>query len=237
MAHQAGFDAIFVDLEHSTIGLDAASGLCALARSIGLVALVRVPVLQHQLATRLLDGGADGVVYPRVSSVDEARAIVEACRFPPLGHRSVVGRGLNNFYADVNLDEANRHGNAATACIAMVETLEGVAEATAIASTEGIDALLVGASDLSSELGVPGQTGHPKVVAAIDEVARACQEHGTYLGVGGVAEGEQLARLTEAGARLFVPGADHGFLMAALQGAADRMRPAVRTCHPDDPAE
>ena len=90
-ARTCGFDALSVDLEHSVIPEAAAAQICITAMQVGVTPLVRVPSHAAHHANRLLDAGACGIVAPHVNTAEEARAIVQACRFAPQGQRSVAG--------------------------------------------------------------------------------------------------------------------------------------------------
>src|SRR5665647_3218089 len=105
--------------------------------------------------TITLDAGALGIICPNVSTRAQAEAFAKACRFPPLGERSVAGAGPLQGYRATPLSEVNSQGNALTSCIAMLETPEGIANADAIASVPGIDVLLIGSNDLCTAMGIP----------------------------------------------------------------------------------
>ena len=113
--------------------------------------------------SRVLDGGAQGVIVPDVNTRGQAGAIVNACRFPPLGKRSVMGLGPALGYRAVPLAELNPKLNAETAVIVMLETAEGVENCEAIAAVDGVDVLLIGSGDLTTDLGIPGQIDHPRL--------------------------------------------------------------------------
>ena len=153
IADACGFDAFFIDMEHCTITLDAAAQICVAALPVGVTPLVRIAGHDFEDATRLLDAGALGIICPNVSTPAEAQAFARACRFPPLGERSVGGAGPLQGYRATPLAEVNAQGNAATLCIAMLETPEGIANADAIAAVPGIDVLLIGSNDLCTALG------------------------------------------------------------------------------------
>src|SRR5579864_8705036 len=87
----AGYDWLFLDLEHNSMDLDTAVQISVAALGAGIAPIARVPAGQHWLATRILDGGGLGIVMPHVDTVEEAKAIADALRYPPLGHRSVAG--------------------------------------------------------------------------------------------------------------------------------------------------
>src|SRR6478672_9294130 len=136
LADSCGFDAFFIDMEHCTISLDDAAQICVAALPVGVTPMVRIAGHQFEDATRLLDMGALGIICPNVSTRTEAEAFVQACRFPPLGERSVGGAGALQGYQQTPLGEVNKQGNASTTLIAMLETPEGIANADAIASVE-----------------------------------------------------------------------------------------------------
>jgi 4-hydroxy-2-oxoheptanedioate aldolase len=175
-----GYDWLFLDLEHNSMDLDIAVQISVAALGVGIAPVVRVPAGQFWLATRVLDGGALGIVMPHVDTAAEAPEIADRLRYPPDGHRSFAG-GLPHFgYAPIAMGPACAAINAATLIVVMLETPEAIANAAAIAAVPGIDSLLIGSSDLSIELGVPGQLGDERIVDAYRTVIEACQAHGKY---------------------------------------------------------
>ena len=228
VADACGFDAFYIDMEHSSISVDTTAQLCTAALPLAITPLVRTPGHRHHDASRLLDGGALGIIYPHVNTREEAEAFVAACKYPPLGHRSVAGAGPAQLYRTVSLAEVNRQGNELTLCIAMLETPRGVENADAIAAVAGIDMLLIGSNDLCTELGIPGDLRHPKIRAAYEVAAKACMAHGKYLGVGGVRGDAELTRdLVRIGARFVIAGSDLGYLMSAARSDVEEIRKAV----------
>ena len=87
----AGFDWLFIDMEHNAMDVDMATQISVAAQDAGITPLVRVPGFEHHHASRVLDCGAQGIVVPHVDDAETAAQMVSNCRFPPLGHRS---RGL-----------------------------------------------------------------------------------------------------------------------------------------------
>lgn len=225
IAAACGFDSIFVDMEHSPVSLETTSLLCAGAIGLGITPLVRVPSHQRHHATRALDGGALGVIFPHVNNRAEAEALVENCRFAPLGHRSVMGTGPALGYRSLPLGEINHSLNDQTLLIVMLETPEGIANANDIASVAGIDVLLIGSNDLCTELGIPGQLRHARLREAFDATAAACRAHGKILGVGGIRGDLELqSDLVRMGARFIIAGSDVTYLMAAARKDAETLR-------------
>src|SRR5438067_9696200 len=108
VAEAGGYDALYVDMEHSPYSIDTAATICAAAIGIGITPLVRVPSHDGHWSSRVLDGGAQGVIVPHVNNRSEAEAVVRNCRFPPLGRRSVMGLGPALGYRAMPLGEINR---------------------------------------------------------------------------------------------------------------------------------
>lgn len=213
-----GFESLYVDMEHSPIGLEAVSAICTAAAAFGVTPLVRPPGHGAEWIGRILDGGAQGIIVPHVNTAEQARAIVEAARFPPLGHRSVMGPGPGTGYRAMPLREINDTLNAGTLVVCMIETPQGVANADAIAAVAGVDALLIGSNDLCTEMGIPGELRNPRLREAYVTVAAACAAHGKVLGVGGIRGDAALQEdLIGLGARFLITGNDVGYLMAAAR--------------------
>src|SRR5581483_3174189 len=227
IAESCGFDAFFIDMEHCTISLDAAAQICVAALPAGITPLVRIAGHQFDDATRLLDMGALGIICPNVGTRAQAEAFVRACRFPPLGERSVGGAGPLQGYRATPLGEVNRQGNAATTLIAMLETPEGISNADAIAAVPGIDMLLIGSNDLCTAMGIPGELKSPKLRAAYETAAKACKAHKKILGVGGIrADVDHVAELVKLGARFVISGSDVQYLMRSARDEVAALRKA-----------
>lgn len=228
IAAACDFDAVYVDMEHSPISVDTTATICTAALGAGITPIVRVPGHDLRLATRVLDGGALGVIFPHVNSAEEAAAMADGCRYPPLGHRSVMGPGPALGYREMPLGDVNERMNAETLLIVMLETPQGIANADAIAATPGIDMLLIGSNDLCTELGIPGQLRHPKLRDAFEATAAACKAHRKILGIGGVRGDLELqSELFRLGGNFIIAGSDVTYLTAGARADAKRLRDAV----------
>jgi 2-keto-3-deoxy-L-rhamnonate aldolase RhmA len=218
MLKTCGFDWAFLDCEHSSMELDTAAQLAAASLSAGVTPLVRVPGLEHWHASRLLDNGAQGIVFPHIEDEAQARRAVEACRFPPLGHRSMGGGLPQVGFASLPVGETARLVNEQTVVVVMIESPRGVANCEEIAALPGVDALLIGTNDLCFEIGIPGQFGDPRVAEAYRKVIAACRKHGKFAGMGGMYTPELIERHVAMGVQLVLSGSDFSLLMQA--GAA-----------------
>lgn len=215
IAAACGFDAIYIDLEHNPTSLETAAAICVAALGVGVTPIARVTSHDPHDATRILDCGAQGVMVPHVGSATEARAIVEACRFAPAGHRSAAGTVPALGYAALKQGEINRLLNDNTLLIAMLETPDAIEQADAIAAVPGIDMLHIGSTDLSTEMGIPGEYKHEPMRAAYEATARAARAHGKSFGVGGVREDLEFQTwLLKLGVRYLTGGSDVGYILS-----------------------
>jgi 4-hydroxy-2-oxoheptanedioate aldolase len=220
----AGYDFLFIDLEHGAASVETAFQISVAALDAGIAPLIRVPNGELALGTRCLDGGGTGIVIPHVDTPEEARAMVDAFRFQPLGHRS-IGGGYPQFgFAAVPAQEVVTALNDATLVVAMMETPRAIENAEKIAAVPGIDVLLMGTNDLCLEMGIPGQLEHERVVAAMDTVIAACGKHGKWPGLGGVYGKELMKRYIGRGMRFVLCGSDLSILLAAAQDQAKSAR-------------
>ena len=213
----AGFDWLFIDLEHGALSIETAAQMCLAALDAGIAPLVRVPNGEYSLATRLLDNGALGIVVPHVETAAEASTIADKLRYPPQGHRGVYSVMPQFDYKPAADMTASL--NTSNLIAVMLELANAIANAEAIAAVPGIDVLLIGTNDLCVELGVPGELGHAKVVEAYARMIAACRKHAKWPGMGGVYDDTLMQRYIDMGTRFILAGGDLGFLM---DGAAKR---------------
>jgi 2-keto-3-deoxy-L-rhamnonate aldolase RhmA len=224
IAGASGFDAIYVDLEHGVTPLDVTSMLCTTALGSGLLPFVRVPSLDVPTITRVLDGGALGIIVPHVDTPEQAHAIVDACRLPPLGRRTPYGMTPVTGYRPLGGGDLIEALDRDVVVAAMIESEAAVGKAEQIAATDGVDLLLVGAHDLSVDLGVPGRVRDAAVLEALGVVAEACAAHGRCFGVAGIADPEILRSLIPRGLRFVSAGTDVGLLQQAATARVDELR-------------
>jgi 2-keto-3-deoxy-L-rhamnonate aldolase RhmA len=229
IAKGTGHKAIWVDLEHSTMSVDTAAAICASALDLGMLSLVRVPENDHSIIGRLLDGGALGIIAPRIETVEEAEAVVSACRFPPLGHRSAVATLPHVAYRRMPATELQSLMNRATIVKILIESPRGIENLEGIASLPGVDIIGIGSNDLSAELGVAGDVRHPKMRAAHDVALAVCAAQDIPLAIGGIADPQYAAELIQRGAAPFLFTAiDSDLLHVAAKDRIDRALAALK---------
>ncbi|MCP2138494.1 2-keto-3-deoxy-L-rhamnonate aldolase RhmA [Rhizobium sp. SLBN-94] len=225
IAKGAGFDSLYIDLEHCSFSLETVSQISMTAVAMGVTPLVRVAGLNKADISRTLETGAQGIIVPHVENRSQAEEIVEAAKFPPKGDRSLLGINAHTLFKGGPAAEIMEKMNQATLVVAMIESVNAVENADEIASVDGIDMLLVGTNDLCNSLEIPGEVGHQRVLEAYDHVAAACRMRGKHLGVGGLNSRPEIAKeLIAKGARYVSAGSDTGILMAAATATARAFR-------------
>jgi 2-keto-3-deoxy-L-rhamnonate aldolase RhmA len=224
MLAACGFDFAFLDMEHNTMSVDTAAQIAVACHDAGVTPLVRVPGYEHYLATRLLDAGAMGIVFPHVDTAEHARQLVGNCKYPPMGHRSLGGPVAQLGFRAHPRAESTAAVNEATLLVMMLETPEAIDNADAIAAVPGVDVLLIGTNDLTLEMGIGGKYDDPRIVRAYETVVAACKRHGKYPGMGGIYDHPTMEAYIKRGARFVLCGSDMSFIMAAGQARAEFLR-------------
>jgi 4-hydroxy-2-oxoheptanedioate aldolase len=219
-----GYDWLFIDMEHSSLDVEAASQIAAACLPLGITPIVRVPGKEHHHASRLLDCGAQGIVVPHVDSVEEAQRAVSYCKYPPIGHRSAVGALPQFAYRSVPIGEATATINRETFVCVMLETPDAIAQADAIAAVPGLDCVMIGSNDLCMEMGIPGKFTDPRLEQAYATVLAACKRHNVVPGMGGVYEPALMKKFIGMGMRFVLSGGDLGFLMAGARERSEFLR-------------
>src|SRR5437667_5945660 len=163
IAKTAGFDSLYVDIEHSSLSLETTSQICVAALEIGVAPFVRVPSTRPEHVSRALAGGALGVTAPHIRSAAEAREVVASAKYPPLGERSMGGALPHLQYRSFPAAEANAAMNEATMVVVQFETADAIDKAEEIAAVEGVDLVLMGTNDLLADMGLAGQYEHQLV--------------------------------------------------------------------------
>ena len=225
LAKTAGFDSIYIDVEHSSLSLETTGQICIAALEAGVAPFVRVPSTRPEHVSRVLDNGALGVIAPHIRSAAEAREVVAAAKYPPLGGRSHAGALPHLHYRAFPVAEVNAAMNEATMVVVQFETAGAIERAEEIAAVEGVDMVLIGTNDLLADMQLAGQYEHARVRDAYVRTIAACRKHGKHVGVGGLSSRPNLvAEFVKAGARYVSTGTDLAFLLAESTARARQVR-------------
>ncbi|PWY64979.1 2,4-dihydroxyhept-2-ene-1,7-dioic acid aldolase-like protein [Aspergillus sclerotioniger CBS 115572] len=228
IAKAAGYDSLFIDLEHTCMTVSDASQLCITAISAGITPFVRVP---HQcgsgLIQRVLDVGAMGVVAPHINGIEDAKEVISVSKYPPFGTRSLSG-GFPHFeYASPSpgflMEQMNRSGSQ---CFIMIETVKALEAVDDIAALPGCDVLLVGSQDLATAIGTLPDWDDPRFWNALEAVGNAAKKHGKLMGIAGLYHRPDILEkvIKELGARWIVGGHDVGLLLTGGRANSDLLK-------------
>jgi 2-keto-3-deoxy-L-rhamnonate aldolase RhmA len=181
-----GYDFLFFDMEHSASGFETICNMIWASRSAGITPIVRVPDPERFYVSRVLDAGAQGVIVPRVETIEQVDMIVGFSKYPPAGDRGAALGGRHSDFqpmADPRAGMAQANNEVLVGI--QIETLPGLGRVHDLASRPGVDLLFVGPQDLSVALDVPNQWESPVLDDAIQRVAAAGQACGVAVGIQG----------------------------------------------------
>jgi 2-keto-3-deoxy-L-rhamnonate aldolase RhmA len=222
---QAGMNFVMICMEHSDYGLQTVTEMVAHAHAAGITPIVRIPDLQYEWVTRLLDGGCQSLILPHARNGDEVRRFIELAKYHPEGRRGMaIYLGASTDYEDVAPADAMAHANANSLLAVLIETREAVENLDELL-VPGIDLALVGHQDLAQSLGVPGEYKHPLVRTANDKVRQLCRERGIAI-AGAVDRPESMQSVIDGGAQFLLYGTD----LILMRREAERAAGALASC-------
>jgi 4-hydroxy-2-oxoheptanedioate aldolase len=223
----SGLDWLLIDMEHGPNTLTTVQHQLQVIAAYPVTPVVRVPFNDPVIIKQMLDAGAQNLLVPMIGSAGEARAAVAALRYPPEGIRG-VGSALARSARWGRVDGYVQNASQTVSLIVQIESAEAVQQAAEIAGVDGVDGVLVGPADLSASMGLPGQQGHPDVVAAVHRVFEAAQAAGKKVGVNAFDPTAADAYL-DAGADFLSASADVTILARGAEALAARFIPASAT--------
>jgi 4-hydroxy-2-oxoheptanedioate aldolase len=214
---RVGFPWLTVDMEHSPIDWDMAAAMFGVIAEGGCVPLCRVPCGNHDHIKRALDAGAWGIVVPMVDTVEQAKAAIAACKYPPQGNRS-VGGSLHSLNFAATAGDYYARANSEVAVILQTESPRGAENAEAIYSLPGVDAIFVGPNDLAAQMrGPDGLDPEPAVFEAmLQKILAAGKKTGTPVGLHTQSVAEVEKRVAE-GWRFIAVGSELRMMVTQAQ--------------------
>jgi 4-hydroxy-2-oxoheptanedioate aldolase len=230
---QLGFDWLTIDAEHNPIDIRTLAQMFAAMAATNTAPMVRIPWNSGENFKRVLDAGAWGVVVPMVRTREEAELAVASARYYPDGDRS-VGGGRAAMSFGTTGEHYLRHANNEILVVLQIEHITGLENADAILSVPGVDACFIGPNDLAASmgisLGIPLESDHPELVAAVEEIKAACLRNGVAPGVHCSGPAGINQRIAE-GFRFLAMASELKFLLSGLQDGlrAVQWTPSPRT--------
>jgi 4-hydroxy-2-oxoheptanedioate aldolase len=223
MAAAAGFDFVYLDLEHGSFGFDAAIHLIRAAEASGTTPLVRVPDHTPSFIMRVLDAGAMGIIVPNVKSAAQAQSVVSAAKYAWScngGSRGACPGTRATWHLVRDWSDFSIASNKETSVWLLLESPEAFQAVDDIAKVPGIDAIMLGPFDLAHALGLPGQTTHKVVIEACREISAKARNSGievVWTMFSGSRTREEQEIIAAMDARIVIAGTDRRIVMTALQ--------------------
>lgn len=177
-----GFDFFIVDCEHGSFNTREVANIIAVARGIGMPALVRIPEMRREHALKYMEMGASGLLLPNTETADQARMLVDCAKYAPVGHRGVSLSRPHTDFKKVNSGEYMAKSNDETILMCQIESRRGVENIEQIMAVEGIDVGFIGPNDMTQDYGILGQFTHPDIEEAFRRIISAAQANGKWAG-------------------------------------------------------
>jgi 4-hydroxy-2-oxoheptanedioate aldolase len=224
---RSGFDWLTLDIEHSAIDWSQAAMIFGCIADAGGVPLARVPKGNHDYIKRVLDAGAWGIVVPMVDTVEQAQIAIRAAKYPPQGNRS-LGGGMHAINFDTNSGEYFKKANDEILVVLQTESPTGVANAEAIYSLPGVDAIFVGPVDLRAQMRAPDgkEATDAEFEAMLTRVVAAGKKTGTPTGMHTMDAQAARARAAQ-GMQFIAIGSELRFMTQKAQEVLRAVRPEV----------
>lgn len=218
----AGCDFVIVDAEHTPVGWERISAMIIAAENAGTTPILRVSNHSRDLISRGLDTGAHGIMIPQVEERVTASSAVSATRYGPGGTRGTAGNMRTGYGMVMSYADYVEAANHAVFVVLQIESSTGVEAAAEISSVEGIDCLFIGLTDLSVDLGYPGEYEHKTVEEHVERIFEVAAELGLAVGVP-VSDEAMAERYVKRGAR-FIAAGDVGVFGRAIRGFVEGVR-------------
>ncbi len=215
-----GFDFFIVDCEHGAFTTREVANIIAVARGIGMPALVRIPEMRREHALKFMEMGASGLLLPNTETAEQAKMLVDCTKYAPLGHRGVSLSRPHTDFKKVSGATYMPQANDETILMCQIESRKGVENVEEIIAVEGIDVAFIGPNDMSQDYGILGQFEHPEIVAAFEKIIAAAQTNGKWAGAhfGGAAP---LKPWLKKGMQINMWNSDNGLLALGAAGITE----------------
>jgi 2-keto-3-deoxy-L-rhamnonate aldolase RhmA len=221
----SGLDFVFIDTEHIALDRAQVSWMCQTYARMGLPPIVRIPSPDPFEATKMLDGGAAGIIAPYVETPEQAQALRGAVKLRPIKGRRLANRLAGaTFEPELEQYVAQRNEQALILNIESVPAIEALDEILAV---PGVDAVLIGPHDLSCNLGVPEQYDHPKFRAAVQTIFQKARTAGIGAGIHFWGDPKQQAAFVRDGASFLIHSGDISLFQKHLRLEVAAIKAAV----------
>lgn len=180
LAALAGFDCVWLDMEHIPCDWENICNMVRMAKIYDIDSMVRVPKGSYSDLIKPLEADATGIIYPHLMNLEEAKKLVYFTKFHPVGRRPLDGGNADAKYCQIDIQAYVQMANRERFVMAQVEDTEILSELEDIAKLDGIDIVFFGPGDFSQGVGAPGDFNHPEVIETREKVAMVCKQYGKF---------------------------------------------------------
>ncbi|MFO0877815.1 MAG: aldolase/citrate lyase family protein [Gemmataceae bacterium] len=229
LLRRARVDFVFIDSEHTPLGREMLAWMCRAFSGIGIPPVVRIPSPDPFEATKVLDGGAGGIIGPYVETAEQVQALAGAARWRPLKGQRLQQALRDPRTLEPELRDYLEERNADTILIVNIESVPAIANLDQILAVPGLDAVLIGPHDLSCSLGIPEQYTHPRFDEAVRQIFRKAREYNVGAGIHFWESLDREIEWARAGGNLIMHSSDVAIFGQNLRREIETLRTALLT--------
>ena len=218
IAKATGHEFLYIDAQHALFNPESVGQITQTALACDVAPMVRTRGADDPNLSLYLDAGVLGLVIPNIETAEQAKRVVDATRFAPLGKRSIGGMSAHFNYQSVSPAELVEAFDSNTLVLCMIESVVGLANLEEIGAVEGIDGLYLGMNDMLISMGKAGQFDDPEIGEALDRIIEVARKNGKFIGCGGVDDVPHQVQILQKGVQFMTTQSD---LALVLNGAAD----------------
>lgn len=221
--NECGFDFFIVDCEHGYFDFSSVAKIIAVARGVGIPALVRIPEPRREVILKYMEMGANGLLLPQAETVEQAKALVKYSKYRDLGNRGVSLTRPHTGFKKIKPLEYVKKANEATMLLIQIESPEGVSNIEEMMDVEGIDGAIIGPNDLTMSMGIIGQRTHPEYTAAINRVIQVANKKKKFSGIH-LSSTDEVKEMVLKGMQMNLWSSDVGMLMSSARNGLEKLR-------------
>ena len=223
IAASAGLDFIVFDLEHRPHNYETIHDLCQTARLTGLAPIVGPEEITDFAISHVLDMGASGILVPHVETLDDIKIATRAISYPPLGTRGRAGKAGHNLYNPVaSVEKEIENYNEDISLLIKVESESAIRNLKQLLSIGRIDGIMIGPSDLSIDMGIPGQVKNERILELFDLARNICNEMGIHFGIN-VGTTKEIPDAVSSGAKWIISSSEMDLLYEGWNSARNNI--------------
>ncbi len=222
MIGYSGMDFAVMDQEHSNLSAGETENLIRAADGADLATIVRTPSPEESHLIHAMDSGAQGLIIPGISSVEQARQVTRLTKFFPQGLRGMNFGSRAAMHSFLDRAASMERDNSRNFTMIMVESVEMVEVIEELCAIDTLDGIFIGPADLSQSMGIPGQTGHPDLLRGAERICKAAKARGKFVGTF-AATPQAVTNFLGVGVTLFAYGTEMSLLKGALVRANEEL--------------